>query len=161
MRCLNLALGAEAGQRTMHLHPMSALNSFHCAPTDGGREERVEVETLDRILDREVPGRVALLKIDAEGHDLEVLKGATGALASGRFDLIQVEAGFDAPGPPQPPLHEVQDFLRRFDYHLNSVTNQCRAMLGKLRGGTGGGAPVLVYCDAIFVNGRDQHVGTS
>jgi len=45
------------------------------------------VDRLDHVLDQ----RVDLLKIDAEGHDLEVLRGASGLLDTNRIDVVQFE----------------------------------------------------------------------
>lgn len=51
----------------------------------------VEVTTLDRFADAQGLGRVAFLKIDTEGHDINVLRGARGLLDAGRVDVIQFE----------------------------------------------------------------------
>ncbi len=52
---------------------------------------RVEATTLDAFLDRHGIARVAFLKVDTEGHDLNVLRGAARSLAEGRIGLIQFE----------------------------------------------------------------------
>ncbi len=51
----------------------------------------VDVVTIDDFLEREKIDRVALLKIDTEGHELSVLSGASMALASGRIDVVHFE----------------------------------------------------------------------
>jgi len=116
----------------------------------------VDVETLDAVLEREDVDNAQLLKIDAEGFDLEVLRGASAALAEQRFDIIQIEAGFCAPGPAMTSLAEIQSLLAGHRYFLHLITNQCHARLNKLEGGESGteaNPEVLVYCDAIFVAG--------
>lgn len=149
------ALGASPGSQTIYLDPISALNSFYADRVSGDAHEEVPVETLDRVLAREGVERVHLLKIDAEGHDLEVLKGATGLLGAGRIDIIEVEAGFAVPGYPMPSLSDFTQYLMPFGYYPYAITNQCRARLGKFLPAAADGAnpEVLVYCDALFVRG--------
>ena len=55
--------------------------------------ETVSLRTLDGYCsDQSVP-RVDLLKLDVEGHELAVLKGAKNLLDAGRIDIIQFEFG--------------------------------------------------------------------
>jgi FkbM family methyltransferase len=56
-----------------------------------GRRRSVRVVTLDDELQRLDIDRVDLLKIDAEGYDLHVLRGARRALEAGRIAAVQFE----------------------------------------------------------------------
>jgi len=165
---LKLALGAEAGQRTIYLHASPALKSFDpawrghgpalgaLACASGAGAETVQVETLDRLLQALGREHIHLLKIDVEGHDLEVLHGAQATLDQGGVDILMVEAGFDAPGRRQPPLEDFQSFLRPYGYFLYGVYNQCRAKLSARIGcerAPGADPNILIYCDAVFVRG--------
>lgn len=149
------ALGAAPGTQAIYLDQISALNSFYADRVSSGRSEDVPVETLDRVLVNEGVERVHLLKIDAEGHDLEVLKGATGLLRAGRIDIIEVEAGFSVPGFPMPSLSDFIQYLMPFGYFPYAITNQCRSRLGKFVPSAleASNPAVLVYCDALFVKG--------
>jgi FkbM family methyltransferase len=51
----------------------------------------VRATTLDDFLEKHQIKKINLLKIDTEGHELEVLKGAKKAIASGLIDLIHIE----------------------------------------------------------------------
>lgn len=153
--CVRLALGARPQRREIYLHASAALNSLDPAWGSAVGSELIEIDTLDNEIARRGLRDVHLLKIDVEGHDLEVLKGAAAALAAGVFHLIQIEAGFEAPGPRQPSLEDIRRFLAPHDYHLYGVYNQCRAALASRRGGRASDGPdILVYCDALFVSGR-------
>lgn len=57
----------------------------HAAP------HRVRVTTLDSFLEARGVSRVALLKIDTEGFELAVLRGAARSLSRSTFDVIQFE----------------------------------------------------------------------
>jgi len=92
----NVALGKEPGRHRLYLDGDTAgTNSLH-ASAQAGVQPSVEVEvlTLDAHLESWGVPRVHLLKIDTEGHDVEVLQGATKALAAGRIDLVQFEYNF-------------------------------------------------------------------
>lgn len=150
------ALGAEQQRRDIYVDSSPALASFAAGRTDGLRAETVEIDTVDAVLQRHGHERVHLLKIDTEGFDLEVLKGARSALDRAAIELIQVEAGFGVPGTEMPGLGDFQTFLAPHGYYLHSISNQCRARLGRYnrtgRGGATTGPDVLVYCDALFVS---------
>lgn len=51
----------------------------------------VDLTTVDAFLDAREIQSVRLLKIDTEGHEAGVLRGAAGAIADGRIDFIQFE----------------------------------------------------------------------
>jgi FkbM family methyltransferase len=51
----------------------------------------VDCETLDGFCQGKGVGRIDVLKVDAEGHDLAVLQGAEGLLAGGRVKFIVIE----------------------------------------------------------------------
>jgi FkbM family methyltransferase len=55
---------------------------------------REEVRTGDELLAAEKIERVDLLKVDAEGADLAVLRGFSQALAEGRINAVQFEYGY-------------------------------------------------------------------
>jgi FkbM family methyltransferase len=59
---------------------------------DGKAEELpIELTTIDEFVTAQHITRVALLKIDTEGHELSVLKGARRSIARGLIDIIQIE----------------------------------------------------------------------
>lgn len=154
-----LALGSAAGRRTIHLNGRAVLASFeagwgeaHGQPAAAGPEtEEVEVATVDGFAAVRGFEHIHLLKVDTEGHDLEVLKGAAGRLRAGGIDLVQVEAGFPVPGRRQPLLTEIQSYLEAFGYYLHGVFNQCRAAWPQAGEGRVQPASVLLFCDALFV----------
>jgi len=51
----------------------------------------VDIRTIDEVISTEKVEQVNLLKIDAEGHELSVLKGAASAISSRMIDVVQFE----------------------------------------------------------------------
>ena len=81
-----LALGDATGSLTLKVNPesneMSSLLNLHRPPSDVA-EETVQVAALDSLfpmLIRPIPEPRVFLKIDTEGYDLHVFRGATRAL---------------------------------------------------------------------------------
>lgn len=149
-----LGLGNEIGTREMYINERAALNSLYPDWGTSRGIEEVELTKLDRFAEDKGIDRIHLLKIDTEGHDLEVLKGAKTLLEEGRVEIIQVEAGFSAPGCGQPPLEAIQNYLRKSGYFLYGIYNQCRNFIPEeaCEGRAGANDPaVLQFCDALFV----------
>jgi FkbM family methyltransferase len=86
----NIALSSSAGTHSMSVptYDDSALPNYYQARIASRGEYEVLCLPLDAI---PIPGRVRLVKIDTEGHDLEVLRGMRALLENQRPTLI-VEA---------------------------------------------------------------------
>jgi FkbM family methyltransferase len=56
-------------------------------------EENIKLRTLDSFCVERNIDRVSLLKLDIEGHELRVLRGASGLIQTGAVDFIQFEFG--------------------------------------------------------------------
>ncbi|HZP65444.1 MAG TPA: FkbM family methyltransferase [Rudaea sp.] len=84
------ALSAESGTATMFSTGAGAgTNSLH--RSSGPQAETVSVTTLDGFLGERGLARIAFAKIDTEGYDALVLRGARASLGNGVFDLVQFE----------------------------------------------------------------------
>jgi FkbM family methyltransferase len=60
---------------------------------DHGEHEMVEIETLDRYCEVNDIKEISLLKVDVEGHELDVLRGATEMMAKKAIGVIIFEFG--------------------------------------------------------------------
>ncbi|MFG0257606.1 MAG: FkbM family methyltransferase [Phycisphaerales bacterium JB043] len=56
-------------------------------------QERVEITTVDEYCAAQAIERIDLLKLDVEGHELDVLRGGEGMLSEGRVAMIAFEFG--------------------------------------------------------------------
>jgi FkbM family methyltransferase len=87
-----VALSDHSGETTLYIAPdTSPWNSLHNVPDRHTTREDVAATTLDAYAQRAGLSRVDLLKIDTEGHDLAVLRGACGLLREGRVAVTQFE----------------------------------------------------------------------
>jgi FkbM family methyltransferase len=88
---------------------------------------------------------IDFLKIDTEGHDLEVLHGFLPMLD--RVDFIQVEAGMNAYNSTHAPFADLDALLKASGFHLAHIFEQ--KMEWKR-----GGQPILRRCNPLYINGR-------
>jgi len=82
---LNLALGSGNGRGDLHVADITDLSSFLASNIALQKTETVEVKRLDHILgdilsQAGIEDPRIFLKIDTQGYDLEVVKGAAGIL---------------------------------------------------------------------------------
>ena len=85
-----VALSNESGSRSFYVVGSGAgRNSLY--PIEGTTVDTVETVTLDEYCARIHVDRIALLKIDTEGHDMNVIEGAKGLLAGHRIAVVQFE----------------------------------------------------------------------
>lgn len=89
-------------------HPYVAERDLHT--------EQVEMNTLDAWVSSQGIDRVDLLKVDTEGHDMEVLRGASGLLRDRRIRWAEAEVGIDPANDLHAPLHEVMVFMADHGY---------------------------------------------
>jgi FkbM family methyltransferase len=90
---VDAAVAAEPGEADFFEEPDAGESSSMVpghAPA-GSSARRVRVTTLDDELDRRGVERVDLMKVDAEGYDFEVLRGALRYLREHRVAVIQFE----------------------------------------------------------------------
>ena len=96
----NLALGASEEVRQIFLREDTQWNSLVPEINEYLRQQdcqavEVTVSTIDSFIEANSIQKIDLLKIDTEGYETEVLKGAKCAFERGAIDAILLEVGFD------------------------------------------------------------------
>jgi len=130
----NVALGATRGAITLYTPSDISLghNSSIVRYLDDMTEQTVFVSTLDQ----EVQGPIDLMKIDVEGCELDVLAGASGAVAEGRLKAVLCEFN---PELQQKAGHSINQLYEWFTDHgfsdgIGSVPNGFGTRLMRFRG---------------------------
>ena len=90
---INKALSDYEGQAKLNIvHPGAGVNSLVEIKDDlASEKEQVELTTLDIFTKKENISYIDLLKIDAEGHDPVVIKGAHDLISKQNIGIIQFE----------------------------------------------------------------------
>lgn len=128
----NMALGALAGSATFNVMDNTEFSSFHIPNNNDvdlakvgnhiARKVKVKVSTLDQMVSdsnfHDSHNNV-YLKLDTQGFDLEVLKGATNFLRS--ISLIQAEANVIPIYDGSPSYRDLIDFLIEQNFILSGI----------------------------------------
>jgi FkbM family methyltransferase len=99
IRLINKGLGASEGHFSLHYNEKgSGLASLTKRRLDHYNiafdiSEKVEVTTLDMYCKENSIKNISLLKIDVEGHELDVLKGAAKMFENNAIDIVAFEFG--------------------------------------------------------------------
>lgn len=145
--CLHpIALGAAPETTRMPLSVESGSNSLVPANQQAyaalAGETEVRIETLDRFMKQELVNRIDLLKIDTEGYDLEVLRGATEALNQRKIIAIYVEVDFREDSCRHTRFADVESFLKDYGFCLTGFYDfGMHTVPGKIE-----------FCNALFFN---------
>jgi FkbM family methyltransferase len=152
IRPINIALGDEEKTQTLFLTNYNPTNSLlppaaqasvyleGCMESAGTLS--VPVRTLDKFCAEQNIDHVDLLKMDVQGYELSVLRGAKSFLERGKIKLVYTEANFVPLYEQQAYFHDLYNFLLERDFHLVALYDlQYRA------------GCALNWCDALFVHG--------
>lgn len=120
-----VALGDRGGVSTLHvIAPGAGTNSLYELPERQGdaATEEVSVTTLDSYANRAGLGEIALVKVDAEGHDFAVLRGAARLMADQRIFVAQFEYNHRWIYS-RSFLRDVFEFVRPLGYQIGKLTS--------------------------------------
>jgi len=162
---LNVAVGEKEGTVALHVNQFSATNSL--LPNVNELKEgavaaamrpvgkvTISLCSLDSYCRDQNVSFIDLLKMDVQGYELHVLRGARRLLAEGRIALIYSEVQFEALYEGQAYFQDVYAELMRHGIQLVDLYGHNRSLYSALR-----------WCDALFVNpsamkaGSEQNTG--
>lgn len=137
---LNLALGASEGTAHMTIGDNSEMNRV-----DRRRGDHVvQMSTVDHVCsDRQITG-ISYLKIDTEGYDLEVLRGASHMLQN--TDFVECEVSLNRYNKYHVLYDDVNGFLEPFGFGVFHLFEQTMEWIAK--------APILRRANVVFVSSR-------
>ncbi len=138
-----MALSDESGSRSFYVNKFHPTNSLLPAASHPSKwtslSEMESVKVIDVSVDRVdsfckeamIP-KIDILKIDAQGSDLAILKGADSLLKGMKIEFLLVEVLFIALYEGQHYFHEVNQFLASYGYHLFDLFTLAHANDGQL-----------------------------
>lgn len=172
-RVFPVALGAAAGDATLHITALPNMSSLLEPDTEALRRyrkkgahsevtarETLKLASLDSLEAAE-GFQVDVLKIDTQGSELEVLEGAAGALDRSVV-LAEVEVSFFQRYVGQPLFAEIEAFMRARGFELIELHRLKRYRAANAQRvtniglGSGQRAGRIAYGDAIFLRREED-----
>ena len=95
----NMGMGSEKKQETLYNQIEGSVfasvvkTSHDHVAEDRVKKETIDLSTIDTFCEEHAVKTIDLLKIDVEGYEIEVLKGAKKMIAEGNIPFIQFEFG--------------------------------------------------------------------
>jgi len=86
--------------------------------------EIVDLDTIDEFCRTENIPQIDFLKVDTEGHDLDVLKGAGSMLRNQNINIVQVEAGMNPKNNKFVTCGKFSSYFEGMGYYLFGVYEQ-------------------------------------
>ncbi|WP_341887616.1 FkbM family methyltransferase [Variovorax sp. YR752] len=124
-----VAMGATSGR--VRLRGAQDMTKVVAAAADAvedpdaqGNLFEVQCVTLDELSQRLTEPHISLLKIDVEGFETEVLKGAPRLLENQSIDMLYIEAGMNPGGTQQAYFRDIDDILLRYGYRMFRIYEQ-------------------------------------
>jgi FkbM family methyltransferase len=147
VRVFKMALGATCATNEFVNYEDSTLSSLLTIESEQESQlrhvgvkckESVEVRTIDSFMAEHRINQIDVLKIDAQGYDLEVLKGAQESLSRGAVRNVLVELNFVALYENQADPDQIAGFLARHGMPLVDYYDKVRT------------GHSLAWCNALF-----------
>ncbi|MEM6823175.1 MAG: FkbM family methyltransferase [Verrucomicrobiota bacterium] len=134
-----MALGEASGESALYLsddHPSNSLLSYHPEfqkNSEPPQTIQVPVTTLDDFCEQHQISQIDLLKMDCQGYELNILKGAQSLLEQKKISVIYSEVILIPQYNQQAYIDELIAYLRIYDYGLITVYDGNRGCNGTLK----------------------------
>jgi FkbM family methyltransferase len=149
---VHLAFGDREEERVLHQNRFSPTNSLLNNAINFSEnsiaklmepvsEVAIPVRTLDGYCRDNKIAFVDFLKIDVQGFELHVLRGAAGLLSEEKVAVVHTEVLFEELYEGQAFFHEVYAHLTGAGFQLNNLFEQSHSTRHVLR-----------WCDALFIH---------
>jgi len=148
----NLALSDVDGNATLNIFQGSQLNSLLSHEPTGVRHDpelipqgtsQIQTIRLDTFCAQQQVSKIEILKLDTQGYELHVLRGAERLLRSGAINLIYLEVHFIPLYQGQPAMPEIFSVMTQFGFGLIGYYDANRNPDGTIK-----------YCDFLFERSR-------
>lgn len=125
LHAYNCGLGNEKGTKTfIAAKPMTKVLADSAVADSTTGTFRCEIVTLDSQIKNITDGHINLLKVDVEGYEAQVLRGAEEAIKRQSIDLIYLEVGLNVAGTQQTYFGSLDQLLQGYGYRVFKIYEQ-------------------------------------
>jgi len=143
------ALSSELGKAILNVNKSVDTNSLLESKKIGANSDKscisvgqieIETNTIDNYCIQNNITEIDILKIDVQGSEIEVLKGALDMLKKGNIKLIYTETYFEQQYVNQPLFHDISQLLYKHNFVLQDIYDPYFSKNN------------ILWCDSIFIN---------
>ena len=143
------ALSSKIGTATLNVNNSVDTNSLLKSSNLGATSDvscktvaqiEIETNTLDNYCKQNRINQIDILKLDVQGFEIEVLKGAIEMLNLQKIKLIYTESYFVQQYVNQPLFHEIAAMLYQYNFTLQDIYDPYYSPTN------------VLWCDAMFIN---------
>lgn len=116
-------LSDSSGNKNLNVSKHSTAHSLSISK-NRSKKTAIEVKTVDSYCDYKNVDKIDILKIDTEGHDIEVLKGAQKKLDEGEIYYVFAEVTLSLTNPYICNFVNIRDYLSKYDFDFLAIYNQ-------------------------------------
>lgn len=121
---INSALGNKLGKKQLNIYSSLEYNSFlEFNQEDIKKSEICFIDTVDNFCRKNNIEQIDIMKIDVQGYEMEVLKGAKFMLANNRIRLIYVEGQFNPQYKEASTCFDIGKYLLSYNFKTHKIIN--------------------------------------
>lgn len=148
VRLVPMGLSNEFGIAQLNVNKSIDTNSLLSSKKLGATSDyscetigtvNINLITIDDFCEKNRINEIDILKIDVQGSELNVLKGAKKMLSKNAIKLVYTESYFKQQYSEQPLFHEIASFLYEFGFTLQDIYDPYY------------NAESILWCDSIFI----------
>lgn len=149
VRLNKYALANIIGKSILNINKSADTNSLLNSKKIGANSDKscftigqmeIETNTIDNYCLENNIDLIDILKIDVQGSEIEVLKGASNMLKERRIKVVYTETYFQQQYANQPLFHDISQFLYNHNFILQDTYDPYYS------------ANSLLWCDSIFIS---------
>jgi FkbM family methyltransferase len=145
IRRYQIGFGASERTATLFMDPVHP-SMARLVEKPNSNSENVTIDTIDHFCEVNQMRDVDILKIDTEGHEIQVLTGAYRMLSAGSISIVKAEVAADPDSNYHTSFFSLFEFLTPFGYRLFGIYDQCENEFSS--------GPRLRRFDAAFIGGQ-------
>ena len=143
------AISSKIGKAILNVNKSVDTNSILDSKNIGANSDKscvsvsqieIETNTIDNYCKQKNITELDILKIDVQGYEIEVLKGAVNMLKKGNIKLIYTETYFKQQYVNQPLFHDISQLLYKYNFVLQDMYDPYFSKNN------------MLWCDSIFIN---------
>ena len=150
----NIGLGDKSAVARLSAKSASDQNTIVQSSADSDiNTTTIQLATLDEFCKDKQIESIDYLKIDTEGYDLNVLRGAVNLLRKSAISVIEVEAGINPDNTLHVPFHQFCAYLEPMNYRIFGIYEQMHEWPTR--------QPHLRRCNPVFVSPNQLNLSGS